>query len=287
MAVVTQAFAPAPLVNPFPIEPTPPARPTQVVLQAFAPVPVLAQITPFNPLDQNVDLMLLDDPAASGAPTYIVGDTGTIATNTQQSLRTYTVVTVVDYETGGAPSVSSINLLVTLTGGPGLDSYGVSLSGRTLEFTGGAWIAPLLALGITPSRVISLVNATSLVIPNNNADGVPFPWSTTGGPAAGTIATVDVARTSSDVTFLITGQVQNVVPSTNPLLDPDGELETLRPVQEIDVSEQQTVVGTPADYFPSPPHTITSLLPAQYVNASEQQLAIGIPADHFQSNHNP
>jgi hypothetical protein len=253
-AIVRQAFAPAPLVNPFPIEPTPPARPTQVVLQAFAPVPVLAQITPFNPFDQDVDLMLLDDPAASGAPTYVVGDTGTIATNTQQSLRNYTVGAVADYETGGAPSATSINLLVTFTGGQTLDSYGVSLSGRTLELTGGAWIAPLLAAGISPSRVISLTGTLSLVIPNNNADGVPFPWATTGGPAPGTIATVDVARTSSDVTFLLTGQVQNVVPSTNPLLDPDGELDTLLPVQQVDVSEQQTVVGTPVDYFQTNHH---------------------------------
>jgi hypothetical protein len=238
--------------------------------------------------------MLLDDASATGAPTYIVGDTGTIATNTQQSLQSYAVVSVVDYETGGAPSTASINLLVTLTGGPPLDSYGVSLSGRTLEFTVGAWIAPLLAAGVSPSRVISLVNNTSLVIPNNKADGVPFPWAAsppappnTGGPAPGDVATVDVARTSSDVTFLITGQVQNVVPTTNPLLDPEGGTETLLPVQEIDVSEQQTVVGTPADYFPTPHHTTVSRLPAQDINATEQQLAQGLPADHFQSNHNP
>ena len=244
-AIVTQAFAPAPLANPFPIEPTPPARPTQVIEQAFPPVPVQAEIIPFNPLDQNIDLMLLDDPSSSDAPSYIVGDTGTIATNTQQSLRNYTVVSVVDYETGGAPTTSSVNLRVTLTGGPSLDSYGVSLSGRVLQFTAGAWILP----GTTPSRQISLVGPAVLVIPNKDSDGNPFPWSSTGGPGAGTIATVDVARTSSDVTFLITGQVQNIVPSTDPLLSEDGTIETELPVQEVLVSEQETVVGTPVDYF--------------------------------------
>lgn len=244
-AVVTQAFAPAPLVNPFPIEPTPPANPTQVILQAFAPVPVSAEIIPFNPLDQDVDLMLQDYPSQSDGPTYIVGDTGTIATNTQQSITNYTVVSVVDYDTMLVPTDSSLNLLVTLTGGASLDSYGVSLSGRTLQFTAGAWILP----GTTPARQISLLNNLQLVIPNKDTDGNPFPWSTTGGPGAGTIATVDVARTSSDVTFLITGQVQNVVPSTDPLLDPDGEASTTLPVQDVLVSEQQTVVGTPVDYY--------------------------------------
>lgn len=247
-AVVTQGFAPAPLVNPFPIEPTPPQRPFQPVLQAAPPVPVLAEIIPFNPLDQNVDLMLLDDPSSSNAPSYIVGDTGTISTNTQQSLRNYMISAVTDYETGGAPSSDTVNLKIVFASGQALDSYGVSLSGRTLQFTFGGWIPP----GTTPQREISLVGALVLVVPNHDADGNSFLWPA--GPAAGTVVTVDVARTSSDVTFELRGQVQNVVPSTNPLLDPDGTIETTLPVQEVDVSQQQTSVGTPVDYFQSNHH---------------------------------
>jgi hypothetical protein len=246
--IALQAFAPAPLVNPFPIEPTPPANPTQVVLQAFAPVPVQAEVIPFNPLDQDVDLMLLDDPSQANGPTYVVGDTGSIATNTQQSLTNFTIVSVFDYDTLGAPTDGSLNLLVTFAPGSlNLNGFGVSLSGRVLQFTAGAWILP----DTTPSRIISLVGDHSLVIPNADDAGIPFPWSSTGGPGAGTVATVDVARTSSDVTFLLLGQVQNVVPQTDPLLSPDGEVDTLLPVQQVFVSEQQTVVGTPVDYFQS------------------------------------
>jgi hypothetical protein len=216
------------------------------VLQAFAPVPVVAEVIPYNPLDQDVDLMLLDDVSSSDAPSYIVGDTGTIATNTQQSLRSYTISTITDYETGGAPDANSVNLKITVaTGQASLDSYGISLSGRTLQFTAGAWIPP----GTTPQRQISLVGALVLVVPNKDADGNPFAWPL--GPAAGTVVTVDVARTSSDVTFLLLGQVQNVVPSTDPLLTPDSTVETTLPVQEVLVSEQQTVVGTPVDHFQS------------------------------------
>jgi len=131
-------------------------------------------------------------------------------------------------------------------GPPALTSYGVSLSGRILQFTGGAWIPP----GTTPQRQVSLVGDYVLVIPNKDADGNPFGWPLV-GPGPGTTAAIDVARTSSDVTTLLLGQVQDVVPSTDPLLDPDGFVVTDLPVQEVDVSQQVTTVGTPVDYFQS------------------------------------
>ena len=157
------------------------------------------------------------------------------------------IAAVTDYETGGAPTSGTVNLKIELgpSGLPPLTSYGVSLSGRVLQFTAGAWIPP----GTTPERQISLVGDYVLVVPNDDADGKSFPWPI--GPGAFTVATVDVARTSADVTFLITGQVQNIVPSTNPLLDPDGAVNTELPVQNVLVSDQETVVGTPVDYFPS------------------------------------
>lgn len=266
--VIPQAFAPAPLVNPFPIPPTPPPTPFLPATQGVPPVAVLAEVIPFNPLSVDVDLMKVDS-TAGDAPTYTISDAGSFAIVPGPAVRFYTIISVIDLDTGAAPTTSSVNLKITMSGGSApplglpLDSYGFTFAGRSLLFAAGAWIPAQT----TPERIIAvngdLLNGDSIVIvPNLDPDGNSFPWPS--GPAAGTIVAVDTARNGSEVVFQQTGQVQNVIPSSiphfpseqilGPLIPEPGDIESDLPVQEIVVSDQETVVGTPVDYFPTNHH---------------------------------
>ncbi len=175
--VIPQAFAPAPLVNPFPIPPTPPPTPFLPATQGVPPVAVLAEVIPFNPLSVDVDLMKVDS-TAGDAPTYTISDAGSFAIVPGPAVRFYTIISVIDLDTGAAPTTSSVNLKITMSGGSApplglpLDSYGFTFAGRSLLFAAGAWIPAQT----TPERIIAvngdLLNGDSIVIvPNLDPDG--------------------------------------------------------------------------------------------------------------------
>ena len=187
----------------------------------------------------------------------MVSEVGSLPTSTQQSVRFFTIASVSDYETGLPPTTSSINLLVNLSVGlTPLTDFGVQLQGRAVYFVAGAWIPA----GTTPQRAISNYGAQAFIIPNNDADGNPFPWTTpgVGGPTVGDTVAVDVAYRQGEVATQELGIVQEVVPQTSPLLDELGLVQTEVPVQQVLVSGQVVGVGTPANYQPSDPSAGTS-----------------------------
>ena len=243
----SQGFPPAPLVNPFPIEPTPPQKAFLPASQGVPPVPVLSSVIPPA---QEVDTMDDLGPPTS-APTYVVTDLQSFPIIEQDAIQFYTVTSVTDYDTGLPPTAGSVNLRIVL--GVGLfplDSFGITFAGRALYFTFGAWIPP----GTTPQRPV-LVNGSALVVvPNRDADGNPFAWPA--GPAPGDQVALVTSRQDSEVVFKNLGVVQNVVPDTSPLLPPPGTVTTEQPVQDVLVSDQATQIGTPQDIFPTNHHPV-------------------------------
>lgn len=242
--VSSQGFPPAPLVNPFPIEPTPPQKAFLPATQGVPPVKSLSSVIPPA---QNVDTM--SDISPIGAPSYVVTEQGSIATIPQDEIKFYAIASVADYDTGLPPTAASVNIRITLAPAT-LNSYGFSLVGRPLYFTSGAWIPP----GTTPQRTILAAGDAVVVVPNLDPSGVPL--YTPGGPAPGDQIAVDAVRSESEVLFTNLGTVQNIIPDTTPLLSPPGTVTTDLPVQEVEVSDQATVIGTPLDVFPTTHHPI-------------------------------
>ena len=150
----------------------------------------------------------------------------------------------------------------------------------------GAWITA----GTTPQRPVLAYGRFVFVVSNTGADDETFPWTApgVGGPTAGDTVAVDVAYREGEVATQELGIVQSVTPQTSPLLDELGLVQTEVPVQQVLVSGQSDVVGTPADYFPSghEPGTSSAGL-AQNVLVAGQSNVVGLPTDHFQSNHHP
>jgi len=150
-----QAFAPAPLVNPFPIEPTAPLSP---VLPANAGQPVLpANVVPTPPflaVDVAADQLIGVD-----VPSIVVTDQGSYQTTAANSAVSYVIASVVDNDTGLPPDLSTTtNLLITLVpGGTPLTGYGVSLAGRIVQIA----VVPTSA-----SRTISANGAGDITVPN-------------------------------------------------------------------------------------------------------------------------
>jgi len=244
-----QAFAPAPLVNPFPIEPTPPANPFLPASQGVGPIPSNSVVVP-----QALEVVVADNANPTGDdPTYIVTEQGSIATVPQQAIVSYVIASVTDYDTGLPIGSTTVNIQITLAvDNAPLSGYGFSFAGRTLYFTVGAWIPP----GTTPQRPILLNGDDIVVVPNANADGVKLTDATPPGLVAGNTIALDTARSESEVLFTNLELVQNIVPDTNPLLDPSGTATSDLPVQDANVSDQATSIGTPVDYYPTSHHPI-------------------------------
>jgi len=273
---VSQGFPPAPLPYPFPSVPTPPKIPFNPISQAFAPVPVAYTLVP-PALDVDV---AKDAPSTLDAPTFVVSEVGNLPTVPQDSVRFFTIASVVDYDTGLPPGPGVVNLLVTLdpTSKP-LNTFGAQLDGRTIYFTSGAWIPPQT----TPQRLLLTYGPLAFVVPDKDAAGVSL--TGLGGPIAGNQIAINVAVGDGEVVTDLRGLVQNVIPSTNPLLDEDGVVDTLLPVQEVVATDQVLTIGTPVDHFPPSPSGVTSEGPTQNVEIASQTGVIGIPVDYRQSIH--
>ena len=275
--VADQAFPPAPLPYPFPAEPPPPAT-TFPAKQAFTPVLLPSFVLVPPALEVNLNLDTQDN--SGDAPSYVVSEVGSLPTSTQQSVRFFTITSVSDYDTAMPPTTSSINLLVNLSVGlTPLTDFGVQLQGRAVYFVAGAWIPA----GTTPQRAISNYGAQAFIIPNNDADGNPFPWTApgVGGPTVGDTVAVDVAYRQGEVATQELGIVQEVVPQTSPLLDELGLVQTEVPVQQVLVSGQVVGVGTPANYQPSDPSAGTSSAgPVLDVLVAAESSVFGLPTNY-------
>lgn len=275
-----QAFAPAPLVNPFAIEPTPPSAPFLPASQGVPPVPVKFEVVPKV---VEVDLMA-DVGGPTNAPTYVVTEVGSLGTVVEETRETYIINHATDYETGTAPSTSSINIRLTLknTNKP-LSSYGIPIAGRIVTFTSGFWITP----GTSPQRQILLYNDFTIVVPNKGADGVPFNYPVS-GPINGNSIQIDVAWYNGEVVFKNRGQVQNVIPQTTPLLPELGTIQTDLPVQQVEVSTQETVVGTPIESSPNQQNSNLSSsmgIPVDVFPGKKEEV-FGIPVNVFPGRQN-
>jgi hypothetical protein len=253
-----QAFKPAPLVNPFPIEPAPPPSPFLPASQGVPPIPSQSVAVP-QALEVNLMGLMSEPSSTLPVPTFVVSDAGSFNIVPSTAIKYYTIVSVVDNETNLPASPSSANLRIVITGNALLSSYGFTFANRVLYF-----VSPPQTIPPTvPERVISVFGDVSgnsvVIVPNHDADdnalmSLPFP------PAPGNTVAVDTARIESEVVFQQTGIIQNIVPSTiphfpseqvlGPLIPEPGEVDTLIAVQDVDVGNQETVVGTPASYFP-------------------------------------
>jgi hypothetical protein len=197
-------------------------------------------------------------------PTFVVSDAGSFNINPDSAIKYYTIISVVDNETGLPATSASVNLRFKIGGGAPLSSYGFTFAGRILYFITGAWIVP--PMPTIPERQISVYGDQGgnsiVIVPNQDADGIPLVNPT--APSPGNVVALETARLESEVVFQQTGIVQDVVPSTTPhfpgeqvagvftvgpLIPEPGEIDTLIAVQDVDVGDQETSVGTPANYF--------------------------------------
>jgi hypothetical protein len=159
-----QAFAPAPLVNPFPIEPTAPLAPVQPAKVGPPMIPVAFTVVP-PALEVAVVAETL---VPVNVPNFVVTDQGSYQSTASAALVDYIIAIVVDNDTGlppvltppplVPPQTAAVNLLVSLVpNGKPLTSYGVSLAGRNVQFT--------VSLSAA-ARVISANGVADITVPN-------------------------------------------------------------------------------------------------------------------------
>ena len=168
-------------------------------------------------------------PVTVGGARYlpVVGDLVTIAG------QTYHVTVVVDAVTLLPPTIVSAAVKVTTDNGSAFPS----LVGQNAHFV-------VVVTSIT--RPILLYGAYAVIVSIKGADGGVFL------PVAGDDFAVDTARYNAELVAQLTGQVQNVIPSTAPLLDELGESASLLPVLDVDVSAQADIFSRPVNVLPYP-----------------------------------
>jgi hypothetical protein len=268
-AVVKQGFPLAPnlLFNFSGPAATPPLNPFLPGAVAAPTVPVLFSMIPDAanyPVNINKDRDVLAEQvdAPPSARDIVITDAGSFEVNPAETLQTYVVATVVDNETGGAPDVNTVNFRLTLVGGALLNSYFITLTGRSLLFTAGAWIIPA---GTVPERPIlawgvTQAGANVIVVPKASApdsSGAVTPVA----PVPGNKVAFDSARRSSEVVFQNLGIVSNNQPETFPLL-PTPPLEDFYSIPDVFVPNQNPVYPNPEDVFePRNPVTLVEMIP--------------------------
>jgi hypothetical protein len=268
-----QAFAPAPLVNLFPIEPLAPLAPVLPALVGPPMIPVaFAVVPPALEVDVGAETLV-----PVNVPNFVVTDQGSYQSTAQEAVVSFMIASVVDNDTGGAASSTSVNLLITLVpNNTPLTLFGVSMAGRNVGFITGAWIPG----NTTPERPILVYSDFTMVVPNQDSSGVPLFHPT--GPVPGNVIAVDTARYDGELVTQNTGTgEQNVVPTTQTLplgfVAPAGSLPIYLPalgdpssglpVPEFVVNDQMLTIGTPADYSPG--------ISEQARSASSQDVIVG------------
>ena len=213
--VIYQAFKPTLAAN---VEafPTPPLEPSLAALQGEPLV-----ISPLDPIP-NAPTIEVSDQLSPPNPSQIdVTSVRNFETEPNKAEQVYTIATVVDAATLGAPSTSSDGLLITFASGASLLEYGLDLTTKLLYFLTGAVgvagaIRPITAFGSyrNGSNVVAL-GPLSLIVPNKDVDGNPFNWPT--GPTMGDTVQFDTARTVAASVYGPEGGPTTVVPSTIPI----------------------------------------------------------------------
>lgn len=246
-----EAFPPV-LNQPFPFAPP---EPTDNIFPAEEGTPPAANGVTVEFLPAHLDVVPADEAIPPSNPKdFIVTDMGSLETSTAEADVEYTIVSVVDAATGGAPTESSENLLITLSGGPALTSFGIDLTNRQLLFPTVQNLPPPPPASVAtsvPSRPIYSVGQLVVIVPNidNSATPpAPFPWLTGAPyvPQAGGKVTVDTARFDAQAAYLVTGGSQDVTPETLPL-PIDTETSEGGEIINVNVAEQQLTNGTPLE----------------------------------------
>lgn len=175
----------------------------------------------------------------------VVGDTAIVAG------QPYAISQVVDALTGLYPTSTSLNLKVTL----------LTPAGSSPAFTPGALVGQTAQFFVTVTvakRPIMAYSDFAVVVPVADVNGVSFL------PTAGDVFAIDIARYDAELVAKLTGQTQNVVPATQPVLPgfaappgsfpiivpSDGEQSSGLPVPDFVATDQQTAIGTPINYTP-------------------------------------
>lgn len=210
--------------------------PTPIAPQAPQGAPLVISKTVLYP---NPPLMSPQAAVPTNPSIINVTPVGNYQTQAGLALHNYTIATVTDVSTGLAPTDTSDTIQIILTGGPSLNTYGLDLTGRTLQFlTGGPYTTTL------PVRVVTFASGLVMVVPNKDANGNPFNWSGGQGPAPGNTVQFDTARTNSENVFgpgepinLVIATQNTVATGAPPLLGPATIV--------VDVADQELTNGNP------------------------------------------
>jgi hypothetical protein len=210
------------------------------------PTPIGPQQQPGTPLVVSPTISVPNPPVTTPSaavptnPSIInVTPVGNFETQQSQALENYTIVSVVDVSTGLPPTNDSATLRITLTGGPSLDSYGIDLTGNTLQFTSGGPYTTTL-----PVRIINLVSGFTVSVPNQDTDGNTFDWTGGHSPAPGDTVQFSTARYNSENVFG-PGEPLNLVIPTN-TTTPVSPPPLIGPATiEVDVMDQELTSGFP------------------------------------------
>jgi len=210
------------------------------------PTPIAPQLQPGIPLVLSPTTLIPNPPvtipsaALPTNPSIInVTPVGNYQTQASQALHNYIIASIVDVSTGLPPTNTSSTLQIVLTGGPSLDTYGLDLTGRVVQFTtGGPYTTTL------PTRVITFASGLIIVVPNQDANGNPFDFSGGHGPAIGNTLQFDTARTNSENVFGPGEPINLVIPTQT--ATPSGAPPQIGPATiDVDVMDQELTNGFP------------------------------------------
>jgi hypothetical protein len=218
--------------------------PTPIAPQAPVGAPLIISKTVLYPNPP----MTSPSAAASTKPTNpsIINVTpiGNYQTQTDLALHNYTIASIVDVATGLAPTNDSATLQIILTGGPSLDTYGLDLTGRSLQFVTGGPYTDASGKGTQSVRIVTYASGLVMVVANKDINGNPFDWAGGHGPAAGNVVQFNTARTNSENVFG-PGQPLNMVVATQKTT-PVGAPPLIGPATVVvNVRDQELTNGSP------------------------------------------
>jgi hypothetical protein len=216
------------------------------------PTPIAAQAQPGLPLVMSPTVLVPNPPvtipkgSVPTSPSIInVTPVGNYQTQASRAMQTYTIAAIIDVQTLLPPTNDSDTLQITLTGGPSLDTYGLDLTGRTLQFTsGGPYTTDDPNTSTLPVRIVTYASGFVMVIPNKDIYGKPFNWAGGHGPAVGNTVQFDTARTNSENVFGPGQPINLVIPTET--ATPSGAPALIGPATVVvDVMDQELTNGNP------------------------------------------
>lgn len=212
------------------------------------PTPIAPQAQPGTPLIISKTVLYPNPPVISPQasvptnPSIInVTPVGNYQTQAGLAAHNYTIAAITDVSTGLPPTDTSDTLQIVLAGGPSLDTYGLDLTGRILQFvTGGPYTTT------QTTRPITYASGLVMVVANKDANGAPFNWSGGQGPAAGNVVRFDTARTNSENVFGPGEPINIVVPLQQTTVAHDWTPPLIGPATVVvNVMDQELTNGNP------------------------------------------